>query len=537
MGDECDFRTAVGAGLPPAADLDVPADSVAGVFVSTAIVPRFGATLAARIVGGCAGLGTSVLLARSLGANVFGDFNFLIATFTALNTFLDSGSSNAFFTFQSQDPQSKRNVHLFGVSLAVRFLIVAGLLAFIIPSSLLGRIWLGQSRGLIVLAFAGFFFSSPLNNFLVQIAEAGRRTIFIQSAQAALAMIHLALVAILYAAKQLSLAAVFALLVCEYALFALCLGRSRAADYCPRGDAEPAWDQLMRQYLRYCSPLLFYCALSYFSDFADRWLLQYFGGSAQQGFFSLSHQFASIVLLATASLMNIFWKEIAEAQHQGDRERVRRLYRRSSRLLFFLAAAGAGFLMPHSRLLLLWAAGPAYQAAWPALTLMLLYPVFQTLGQLNGVFFYATEDTRTHVWLVSAGMLLGLPLTYLLLAPESARVPGLGLGSIGLAARVSLWQMAVVSIQSWLVARRQGAPSDVSHHFVTLLLLLGWGWSAKGLAALMVGSATLWAPLLSALAYWPAVAAVVIQFPGAAGLEPGYLVSLTNRMRLAANRL
>ena len=331
---------------------------------------------------------------------------------------------------------------------------------------------------------------------------------------------------------RLTLPALFCLLALEWAAFLAYFVRRFEWTRLPDSKPKSARD-IIGQYTVYCAPLVLYGCIGGVCDFADRWFLQHFGGSAQQGFFAISQQFASIALLATTSILNIFWKEIAAAHHAGDRDRVRQLYFRSSRTLFFIASAGACFLIPHSRTLLARLAGPAF--AWPALALMFLFPVFQTIGQLNGSFFYATEDTKTHVAIVSASLLLGLPVSYLVLAPATATIPGLGLGANGLAARAVVWAILTTSVHSWFVARRLGSKSDNFHHFAVLAGLAAFGWACKAAASAacgLVGHPSGVLPLAAAAPLFAAGAALfTLRWPEHVGTEPAQLRRVVDALK------
>ncbi|MFH1724209.1 MAG: lipopolysaccharide biosynthesis protein [Elusimicrobiota bacterium] len=499
--------------------------------MSASILRRFSATLAANLVGAAVAFAASIVLARGLGAETYGDFNFLLASFAAINAWLDLGTSTAVFTFLSKGKDSRRHFRAYSFWLGLRFAVVALAVGLLLPSGWIDRIWLGHGRGLVLLAFAGFFASVPVRAFLIQAAESVRRTLFIQSAVAAVSVAHLALVLTLLVSGRLSVPNLLLLLVAEYAALAVYFGLRFDWSLLSAAGSERPWKEFFGQYATYCSPLVLYSFIGFVYEFADRWLLQYFGGSAQQGFFSLTHKFAMLGVLATTSLLNIFWKEIAEAERKGDKERVRSLYRRSSRALFFIAAAVGCFLIPHSRTLLIRLVGPEYEAAWPALSLMFVFPMFQTLGQLNGTFFFATEDTKTHVLFSSAAMVLSLPVTYFLLAEPSAAVPGLGLGATGLAARWSFWTMFTVSAQSWIVCRRQRASTDIIHPFLVLALLLALGAASKALAAALCGlapvaGADLWAFALSAPLYAAGAIALVLLLPEHVGTERAQLARI-----------
>ena len=43
------------------------------------------------------------------------------------------------------------------------------------------------------------------------------------------------------------------------------------------------------------------------------WMINTYGGSAQQAYYSMSLQFNLIVIMFLTSIMNIFWKEIADS--------------------------------------------------------------------------------------------------------------------------------------------------------------------------------------------------------------------------------
>ena len=495
--------------------------------MSDSILRRFGATLATNAVASGVAFTASLLIARGLGPQSYGDYSFLIASFGALNTWLELGTPTAFYTFLSKGRDARAHAFAYAFWLALRLIFVGTVIA-LLPRPWLDRVWLGNPRGLVFGAFAAFFGSVVVRDYVVQVAESARKTVFVQSSLAALSLTHLAFIVLLRATGTLSVPALFSLLAAEYAVLAIWFSwRFDRALLGPAG-AGPDWRTLVERYAKYCAPIALYAALGFAADFGDRWLLQRFGGSVQQGFFSIGQQFATITLLATISLLNIFWKEIASAEELADRARTRELYGRSSRLLFFVSAAGGCFLAPHSRALLELAAGGRYADAAPALALMLLYPAFQSLGQLNGAFFYATEDVRTHVSISSIGLALGLPLTYLALAPRDAFVPGLALGAVGLAARLWLVQAAIVSLQCVVVRRRLGSVPGPGTHWLTLTMLMTIG---AGAAFLGTGAAKLldlphheiWAVVFAAVPFASAVAALVWLAPSRAGADRAQL--------------
>lgn len=478
---------------------------------------RFAATLATNAVGAAVSFAASLVAARALGPAAFGDYAFLLASFAALNTWLDLGTPTAFFTFASKGVHVRPHLRLYAAWLAARFAAVAATLAFL-PEALLARAWVGQPRALVLAAWCAFFASVVGRVFLVQLAESARRTFFAQGALAALSLAHLALVAALAAAHRLSPAALFGLLAVEYAALGAWYWLRFDPAWLGPDEPGPGAAALIRRYAGFCAPLVGYAFLGFLAEYADRWLLQRFGGAPEQGYYALGQQFSAVALLATTSLLNIFWKELAAAEAGGDRARIADLYGRASRAVFFTAAAAGAFLAPHAPALLAASAGPRYADAWPTLALLLTYPAFQSLGQLNGAFFFATEDTKTHVSVSAAAMAVGLPLSWLVLAPADAPVPGLGLGAAGLAARAWLTQAAAVSLQCLIVSRRTGTPSGPAGHWGVLLALLALSAACAVPAQALFGR-TLAAAAAAAVPFAAGAALLVRLRPGVAGLS------------------
>ena len=160
-----------------------------------------------------------------------------------------------------------------------------------------------------------------------------------------------------------------------------------------------------------------------------------------------------IASIATSSILNIFWKEIAESYDRGEQERIRELYRKVSRFLFFLAAAIAGFLIPWSTDILLLTMGIAYLGGTGAFMLMLLYTVHQSLGQICSVILFTTGQARTQAVVSMVFMASSILTAYFVLATPDEPIPGLGLGSTGLAGKMVIMQFISTNVFAFYVAK------------------------------------------------------------------------------------
>jgi O-antigen/teichoic acid export membrane protein len=450
---------------------------------STRFMVRFGATFIANLLRAGLSFLSGLLIARGLGPAGYGELNFLLGSFTAIGQLFDMGTSSAFYTFVARRPRGRTFFLAYGAWIVFQFVAEVLAVGLILPPGAVERIWLGHARESILLALVTSFLTNQIWLLLSQLTEAVRKTVAIQIASVAQASVHLLLIAGATHWGWLTVSSVMWLLAGEFGVLALILApRLVGYNYAPRAEERDDIRTVIKEFAGYCAPLVMYSWVGFAYAFADRWLLQRFGGSEQQGFFAIGQQFANISLIATSSVLRVFWKEIAEAGERGDHDRIHSLYRSVSRGMYWAAAWASCLLIPYSRVILHWSAGPSYDAAWVALSILFLYPIHQSLGQITGTFFYASGKTDRYAKIGMAMMLISIPVSYFLLAAPSAPIPGMGLGAVGLALKMVVLQAIGVNLMAYTIARMNGLTFEWFYQggVVVLLLILGWAsaWAA-----------------------------------------------------------
>jgi len=515
----------------------------------TSVRARLLVSLGSNVARAALSFLTGLIVARALMPSTYGGLMFLLGSFVALRPLLDMGASNAFFTFMSQRRRSAGFVLYYFGWLALQLLVALLVVGFLLPDSIFQRVWLGYQREVVVLALMASFGQQQLWQAVGQVGESARQTFKVQMLNMLVVIFYTAAVALLAVLHRLSIDVVLGIMITQYgvgAAFAwLVLRRSWQHDGQPREELR-FWPML-REYGTYCRPLIALSIISFAFDFADKWLLQRFGGAAQQGYFQVANQFSAISLLATASILNVFWKEIAAAWAENDRVRVGYLYKKVNRSLVMLGAILTGFLLPWSKEIVLLLLGDMYLKAWPVFAIMLLYPIHQSMGQIGGTMLYATGQTRKYMAVSAGVMLFSIPFSYFMLAPQSsAGIPGLGLGAAGMAAKMVLLGIASVNVQAWVIARFCNWKMDWLFQVVGIGLMLVLGFAARWTIGIFLetsGSsfASLLLPVLAtSLLYGALVLAALWRLPWLLGMEQtemarllGWISSSFKRKKLA----
>ena len=505
---------------------------------NTSISKRFSTSLFLNFFRSGLTFLTTLLLARWLGPEDFGRMAFLIASFLALLQFTDMASSQAFFTFLSQRKRSPRFIGFYWCWVGFQLFFSLLIVGLILPDSLTNIVWKGESKSIILLALVAIFMQQTVWSSAFQMAEARRETIKVQKLYLGVTLGNFVIVIFLWMGGQLFLPYLFVLFAIEWSIAGWLAARMYYVEKFPNGHTESINEtpgSVILEFWKYCKPLVPIAFLGFIHDFADRWMLQNWGGSSEQAYYGLAFQFAAVALLATISILKIFWKEIAEAYHQGDKDKFHMMYQTVSRGLFFLSAFIAGGLVPWAGELISFLIGDTFIDGKYTLMIMFLYPMFQSLGQIVSTTLLATEKTFIQaisgiIFLISSSL-----VAYFMLAPNNALIPGLGLESQGLAFKMVILCAIQVNAVSFVISRIFKWKFDWAFQLIGIGIALSFGWLSKILVTLVISNQFVLSILVSSFLYTLLMGFFLYLMPWVAGLNrehlTDYLTKITSIIR------
>lgn len=444
---------------------------------------RFLVSLGANLVRGVVTLLITIVLARFLGSDDYGRVAFVLATFQAIRQLTDPGVSSAFYTFLSQTARSTRFVGVYWVFLIAKYLLTVIIIMWMMPDGWVNYIWRGEPRDLLVFSMTAVMMQFDGWQCAAQMLESQRRTKRAQSIYVSFLVLQLVSIYILQATELLSVRNYMLMSTAVWVIATLVAVMGYRSEQVPDGDvlAEP----IFRRYLAYCLPMVPLTFLNFLSDFLDRWFLQTWAGNHEQALFSISQQIAAAILLITASMIRVLWKEIAEALHENKGAHAMRLYSRSKRGLFFISACIMGIMGSWAQEIFSLTFGVTYSGAAPVLAVMVIAATYQTLGQIEGTLLLASGRTKTGLWFNFMMAPIGIALSYFLVTTGFAlgEVPiaGAGLGAFGLAIKTLLIQVVAVNVLGYLLCRQLNWHFEWVYQLKMLVFMGALGFGTKGL--------------------------------------------------------
>lgn len=484
---------------------------------------------------------TAGIVPRALGPKLYGDFGFLSRISTSFRRVLDMEASTAFFTRASKEEESGALVKAYASWLLIQLFAVLTIISLAFFLGLGNLFWPGQQFKFVlwIAAFDWVFFLAAT---LKSLADAKGFTVKAQLINLVISALNIVVLVTFALSGRLNLSMYVAIQILVSAILSLILVLKVILphrDIYLAGALAGKLKELKIYFFKYCSPLVAYGLITFIFDYFDRLLLQRFSGSVQQGYFQIATSWAAPAALFTTSILSIYKREMTNSLSRQDSASARDTFSKYLKMMYFLALVFGVFLAFHASALLELIAGPEFKLAAPTLTIMAFYPAFQAYGQLGGAAFLASERTALLRNLGIAGLFISMAVTYFFVAPRTAVVPGLGLGSVGLALKSVIFSLLMVQLYLWYNCKffKLKLFPFWWHQFYCLVILAGLMFLLKTGAGMILGGFQVIRPIVVFLVYLVIVGLGVYLFPGIASLKRSEIVLVMNKVKLKIIRI
>jgi O-antigen/teichoic acid export membrane protein len=423
-------------------------------FNEDSLEKRYFYKLSTNLLGLVMSVFTQAIIPRGLGPKAYGDFSFLSNFFAQFVGFFNMGTSIGFYTKLSQR-QKDIGIITFYLSFAIIASVAVFLLVFIVGfTPVAEKIWPDQLMFFVYLAAIWGIFSWFIQILNIMVDAFGL-TVSAEMVRIAQKVLGVILILGLFFSNRLNLSNFF---IYHYVLF-IVLGFSFV--WIIRKHVASLWvywkiskDQALayaKEFYQYSHPLFVYALVGLLANILDRWMLQVFSGSVQQGFYGLSYQIGAICFIFASAMTPLITREFSIAYAKQDLTQMAYLFRRYIPLLYGVAAFFSCFLAVQADKVASIFGGDKFHGAALPIAIMAFYPIQQTYGQLSGSVFYATAQTRLYRNINIIFTIIGLPVTYLLIAPID--MMGINAGSTGLAVKTVAIAFIGVNVQLFFNAR------------------------------------------------------------------------------------
>lgn len=474
------------------------------------------------------------ILPRALGPGAYGNYSFATNLFQQLSGFLDMGTSTCFYNSLSRR-QRETPLFSFYMRIAGIVAILAGLASFFACWKSAGE-WLLPDVPLWIAPLAALWaYLTWLGRVLRSANDALGSTIPSEIWRSAISVAGVVILLALYVCGVLDIRTLF---LQQYLL----LGASAIAFYyickkhwqneglkIPLKLTKGQHKFYRHEFFDYSHPLFIQSLLSFLMLAAERWLLQWFDGSAQQGFFALSQKVSMACFLFVSAMTPLLMREFSISWGKNDVAAMGALMRRMAPILYVLASYFSCFTLVEGKALVEIFGGRQFSAAVVAVQIMALYPIHQAYGQVATSIFHATGKTSVLRNMTAIECVYGFAATWFLLAPF--HLGGLNLGATGLAIKTVAAQFFSVNIYLWLASRFIPFHywRNLCHQVIAVAAFLLLAWWARWLSLFLPFGTMLPRFVFSGAVYTAAVFAICAVIPSITGLSRKEIAELIHR--------
>lgn len=382
------------------------------------------------------------IVPKELGPIGYGQFIYLQQVFNQITSLLDSGTSTAFFTKLSANPNRKELINFyFFYSILLLFI----LYVFVLSIDMTNTANLFFPEIDIVYIYAGCFYGFMLwfIVFFTNISDAYAVTVQSELIKITHKIISVFMLFLLISYYGLTIhsyliynniSLIFFIILISYVLY-----KKHIFDFSIL-KLHMRFKLLIGEFLSYSSPLLVFNLFAIVFSLFDIWLLQTISGSKETGFYGIAYSIAAMCFIFTSSMTPVLTREFSKLYAEKNFEEIKRIFSKYIPMMYFIAAYFSVFVAFNSENLLSIFTNDNFKDAFLVVCCMAFYPIHQTYGQLSGSIFYVSGQTKLM-------KNIGITSIFIGFAFSVALIYFMNLGALGLGLKMVIVQIISVNIQ------------------------------------------------------------------------------------------
>ena len=445
---------------------------------------RYSYKLITNFVGFSISMITAGIVPRALGVENFGVFNYITTIFRQILDFLDARTSTCFYVNLSQNPNEK-NIYLFYSRYIVYagfvFLVIISICAFTPVHNFLLK---GHSSTIFYVA-AGYCFFTWVSEIIIYIMDAHGYTVTLEKIRFANKILSTAILLLLFANNTINLTTYFIylygilfVLIISLIIYLIKIGTFPSSFWASgKGDLK----KYSGTFLKYSFPMLGYMGICTLLTVAERWMLQHFGGSHEQGIYSFSYTFMNFSYLFLTAIQPLVMREISVAFSQNNILRIGDLYHKTYPLLFAITAFICAYIFIEAESIVSFFGGTAYKSSVISLRIFMINPLIYVFSGMNTSILFATNRTKLLFKMVICFVPINIVLLFILLSPSM-----LHLGALGYVIKNNFMELiSVIIILFYLSKKIKINAFKCIFHFLYIIPFLFGSFAASKISNLL----------------------------------------------------
>ena len=370
-----------------------------------------------------------ILVPRVIGPEEYGNYSYIISTYAFLFQILLFSSNTAYIYFISKKKHKIENLNLFYfifLTLVVLIIIFISLFSF---SSDAGLLYLWNGVNDIKILTLGLIFGLLLNfqQRLIDFSDATSQTIKSEKIRLFSKFVLAVFVILFICLNFFDIKGYFILNIFSILIFIVAYLRSIKIKINKFYKNELF--EILNDFYKYLKPLFIFAVVSSVYSYFGKYVLQFSSGSLAQGYFNFAFQITMIPIGFIYSLMSVFLSDMTKLNNKNDINGLKNIFNFAVEKLFVVHAVFSIFLIINTNEIVLLLVGESYLNSVPAIKVLSIFSLFNTLGMISSNIFYSTARNKLYSNINTSIMFFGI-LFYVFYYFSSSKLNALNLSII-----------------------------------------------------------------------------------------------------------
>jgi O-antigen/teichoic acid export membrane protein len=349
-----------------------------------------------------------LIIPRIIGPKVYGDYSYVISTYAFFLQILLFSSNTAYIYFLSTKKHEIQSINSFYfIYLFVVAIITIAISIFSFNLDL-GLLYLWNDITDLKILILGLVFGLLFNlqQRLIDYSDSSFQTIKSEKIRLLTKLIVLVLVVIFISLNIFNIYGYFIINILSIIIFIGCFFRFIKIKI--EKFRKNEFIEIFNDFYIYLKPLFIFAVVSSIYSYFGKYVLQSSSGSLAQGYFNFALQITMIPVGFIYSLMSVFLSDMTKLNNKKDVIGLKNTFNFAVDKLFVLHAVFSLFLLINAKELVVLLVGESYLNSVPAIKVLSIFSLLNTLGMISSNIFYSTGRNKLYSTINTSIMFLGI---------------------------------------------------------------------------------------------------------------------------------
>ena len=354
-----------------------------------------------------------IIVPRVIGPEAYGNYSYVTSTYAFFFQFLLFSSNTAYIYFLSSEKHKIENINSFYFSYLFLISIVIITISLFTLNLDVGLLYVWNNISDLKILILGLCFGILLNfqQRLIEYSDSTLQTIISEKIRIVSRIVIASSVMLFVFYEKLNVYSYFTLAILSLVIFIL--GILKFTDFRFKKINRKEFILIAKEFYIYVKPLVIFALVASVYSYLGKYVLQATSGSKEQGYYNFAFQITMIPVGFIYSIMTIFLSEMTKKIKNNDVGGVKRIFNFSVTKLFTLHAIISFFLLINATELVLLLVGEAYVFAVPAIQVLSIFSLFNTLGMFSSNIYFSSNRNKLYSIINTSTMFVGI-LSYII---------------------------------------------------------------------------------------------------------------------------